>query len=418
METLHKIAHDSRKRKFLMILPLLTVPFVIVLFVALGGGKKNNSALGANDHFFGIDKQLPDAYFKKEKEKDKLGLYEAIERDSSRLRSQQKKEFYDNFVDSNAQSVRPDLRMALQKSVTQYGRDEFEPIRGVNTLEFQSKNDSAETAIRQRLAQLSNEIRKKPASNERDNIGQNKYFSPKTISPPQKMAEAVNENNTTADPELDRINVMLDKVMYIQHPEKLKDSIAALRLKNTSKIFEVRLAKNVDDQAHQGFYELKPAQDSVQNIMNGIRAVIAQNQVLVTGAVVKLRLLQNIYVNDQLVKKDQLIYGLASLNNERLSLSIHSIRVGNSIYPVSLDVYDLDGLEGIYVPGSINRDVSKQSADEAISAIGLSSLDPSLGAQAASAGIQAAKILMNRKIKLVRVSLRAGYEVLLRDNKK
>jgi hypothetical protein len=43
-------------------------------------------------------------------------------------------------------------------------------------------------------------------------------------------------------------------------------------------------------------------------------------------------------------------------------------------------------------------------------------MDPSLGAQAASAGIQAAKTLISKKVKLVKVTVKAGYQVLLRDN--
>ena len=98
-------------------------------------------------------------------------------------------------------------------------------------------------------------------------------------------------------------------------------------------------------------------------------------------------------------------------------VSVGSIRVGNSLVPVSLEVVDLDGISGIRMPGSINRDAGKESADEAINTIGMTSVDPGLGAQVASAGLQTARSLMSRKIKLVRVSLKAGYKVLLRNVK-
>jgi hypothetical protein len=111
------------------------------------------------------------------------------------------------------------------------------------------------------------------------------------------------------------------------------------------------------------------------------------------------------------------LYGVASLSGERLTVHVSSIRVGQAIVPVSLDVYDLDGLAGIRVPGAISRDVSKASADEALSGLGLASLDPSLGAQAASAGFQFAKSLASRKVRLVRVTVPAGYRVLLKNTK-
>jgi hypothetical protein len=77
----------------------------------------------------------------------------------------------------------------------------------------------------------------------------------------------------------------------------------------------------------------------------------------------------------------------------------------------------MDGLSGIHIPGAITRDVAKQSADRSMQTIGLTSLDPSWQAQAAGAGIEAAKTLVSRKVKLIKVTVKAGYQVLLRDEK-
>jgi conjugative transposon TraM protein len=149
---------------------------------------------------------------------------------------------------------------------------------------------------------------------------------------------------------------------------------------------------------------------------NAIQAVVQETQTLVSGATIKLRLTDDVYINGVLIPKDNFVYGMASLNGERLHISISTIRYQNNILPVALSVYDMDGLAGIYIPGAITRDVAKQSADEATQSIGLTTMDPSLGAQAASAGIQAAKTLISKKVKLVKVTVKAGYQVLLRDN--
>ena len=77
----------------------------------------------------------------------------------------------------------------------------------------------------------------------------------------------------------------------------------------------------------------------------------------------------------------------------------------------------MDGLDGIYIPGAITRDVAKQSADRAVQGIGFTALDPSIKVQAASAGIEAAKTLFSKKAKLIKVMVKAGYQVLLRDEK-
>jgi hypothetical protein len=103
------------------------------------------------------------------------------------------------------------------------------------------------------------------------------------------------------------------------------------------------------------------------------------------------------------------------LNNERLEIEVNSIRNGNSLFPVKLEVYDMDGLPGIHIPGAITRDVAKQSADNGLQLMELTSVDPSLKAQAATAGINTVKSLMSRKVKQVKVLVKAGYKVLLRD---
>ena len=57
-----------RKRKFLMILPLLVLPFIAIMFAALGGGKGKGSQ-AREAHTQGLNLKLPDAHFKKGKEK-------------------------------------------------------------------------------------------------------------------------------------------------------------------------------------------------------------------------------------------------------------------------------------------------------------------------------------------------------------
>ena len=111
------------------------------------------------------------------------------------------------------------------------------------------------------------------------------------------------------------------------------------------------------------------------------------------------------------------VFGLASLNNERLNVVVRSIRYGDHLLPVELHVYDEDGLEGIYIPGAIGRDVVKQSADQGLNGLNLGTFDPSVAGQAASAGMQLARNMVSRKVKQVKVMVDAGYRVWLRDGK-
>ena len=93
----------------------------------------------------------------------------------------------------------------------------------------------------------------------------------------------------------------------------------------------------------------------------------------------------------QLIPKGSFVFGTCTLNGERLGVTFNSIRKGNSIYPVSASTYD--GWSAWYpyprqrAPGCIKGKFRKR----AIQSLSIGSLDPSIGAQAASAGIEAAK---------------------------
>lgn len=120
-------------------------------------------------------------------------------------------------------------------------------------------------------------------------------------------------------------------------------------------------------------------------------------------------------MNKTKIAAGSFIYGNTAIENERLAIKISSIQFDNQLFNVALAVYDMDGLPGIDIPGSESRQVVKQSTDQAIQSFSPLSFDPSLKAQTAAAGIGAAKNLLSRKVKQVRVTVKAGHQILLRD---
>ena len=130
-----------------------------------------------------------------------------------------------------------------------------------------------------------------------------------------------------------------------------------------------------------------------------------------------MRLSEDIFISGTLIPAGNFVYGVCSINGERLKIDINSVRYGKRLYPVALGVYDLDALEGIRIPGAITRDAVKDGSDRALQSVQLMSLDPSIGAQAASAGVEMTKGLLSKKAKLIRVTVKAGYPILLVDEK-
>jgi len=232
------------------------------------------------------------------------------------------------------------------------------------------------------------------------------------------MMQSIKEPAEGSDSEMTQINAMLEKVMDIQHPERLNEKYwqnSAIQKKGSV------YAVTANNHNNTGFYSESNSIDADtlttnNQCFNAIEAIVHETQTLVNGGTVKLRLLGDVTINGNLVPKDNFIYGTASLAGERLIVTINSVRYQNGLLPVALSVYDMDGQAGIYIPGAVTRDVAKQSTDNALQSVALNSLDPSIGAQAATAGIETAKNLISKKVKLIRVTVKAGYHVLLKDN--
>ncbi len=225
--------------------------------------------------------------------------------------------------------------------------------------------------------------------------------------------------NNELDPQIQQMNAMLEKILDIQHPERLQQQLRLQSLKNRGRVYPVT---GPDEIAHtgfntSGFYGLDDNATVDSAALPAIPAVVQETQTVTSGATIKLRLTEDVMVNGTLIPKNNFVYGSCNVDGERLKISISGIRFNNSLFPVGLSVYDLDALEGIRVPGAIGRDASKEGADRGVQSMQLMSLDPSLGAQAASAGLEAVKGFASKKVKLVRVTVKAGYPVLLLDGK-
>ncbi|QNE42165.1 conjugative transposon protein TraM (plasmid) [Hymenobacter sp. NBH84] len=101
---------------------------------------------------------------------------------------------------------------------------------------------------------------------------------------------------------------------------------------------------------------------------NTLPAVIHESQEVVSGSLVKMRLTESAVVNGRTLPANTFIYGKCSLAGERLNISIETLKTGNRVFPVALEVYDVDGLEGLHIPGAITRDAAKQAGADGLNA--------------------------------------------------
>lgn len=421
-----------KQRRFYMVLPVLVLPFITMIFWALGGGQ--GTPVKAEALKSGLNLNLPGAHFEKEDELwDKFSLYEQAKRDSLKYEEARRNDPYyvvSTLTARNSSDTIPSKSSKLNTSLGE--KDKYNQI------------SKQEDVINSKLEQLTRQIAQ-PESPVSKSTETAKAPLPKTDQSPQSSndvarLEAMMQMMAApegGDPEMQQIEGVLEKILDIQHPERAANKIQEQSRQNKQQVFPVEPVKEEDNitivernvshdsasaatqieevlSIRNDFYGLdEPATENPME--NAIEAVIHDTQTIVAGSTVKMRLLSDVYINGQLIGKDQFVYGTCSVAGERLTIAITSIRDEHSLFPVSLKVFDLDGIEGIYIPGAITRDAAKQATSQSIQDMQLYSMDNSLGMQAATAGIEAAKGLFSKKAKLIKITVKAGYQILLKD---
>ena len=151
---------------------------------------------------------------------------------------------------------------------------------------------------------------------------------------------------------------------------------------------------------------------------NTIAAVVAGNQSVVDGESVKLRTTEYMWIGNRLIPRNTTITGSARIQGERLEIEIASVECEGSIYEVELQVYDSDGQEGINIPQSMESDALHEIGANMGSTMGSSiNISTNTGAQIASdvgrGLINGVSQYLTKKLRTVKVHLKAGYRVML-----
>jgi Bacteroides conjugative transposon TraM protein len=419
---------QQRQRKFFLFLPLICLPFLTLMFWLMGGGKIETAVATSE---VGLNLNLPDAN-NKETEFNKLDFYNQAEKDSLKLQELMK-------ADPDYASTRDSDYLAAQDL---YG---LAPS-GLNTSVYSSNGGSTvnqESRIYNRLNQLQSELNRNYASPQETyySAPYRNYAAPSVnteeVERLEKMMETMSGTDEE-DKEVTQLSSMMDKILDIQHPDRVQQRLKEQSQQHHGQVYAFKTAPKEapitvldnrpvqqyaeayskdPDKALNNFYGLNNTREAEQDL-NAIAAVVHETQILVSGSTIKLRLSTDAFINGIQIPKGSFIYGMVSLRGERLEVDIEGIQYKESLFPVKLSVYDLDGIAGMRIPGAITRDVIKQNSDQTIQSMSLGSFDQTLGAQAASAGIELGKNLLSKKVKQVKVEVKAGYRILLKDNKR
>ena len=155
---------------------------------------------------------------------------------------------------------------------------------------------------------------------------------------------------------------------------------------------------------------------------NTISACVYGAQSVTDGQAVKLRLLEPMAVADRIIPRNAVLVGAAKIQGERLGIEITSLEYDGTIIPVELAVYDTDGQPGIFIPNSMEMNAVREVAANMGGSLGSSiNISTNAGAQLASdlgkGLIQGTSQYIAKKMRTVKVHLKAGYRVMLYQEK-
>ena len=407
------------KRKKLVAYSLMGVVFVLVMWLIFGtsdGGK--SLTLGAK----GFNTEMPDAN-SGDIIGDKTKAYEAGQMEDKQKAREQALgnlgDLYqpgsgsqtDNFSllsDSTAQAYEDDASRKAKEKITSSAA----AYNNLNTTlgGFYTSDQSRENEeLRQRVAELEQQASamQNPTSTVDDQLA--------LMEKSYQLAAKYMPGGAQQQPE-QTVAATGDKAKVTPVRNVQKSVVSALQQEQSNEDFmaEYSVERNMAFNTAVGIVS---ALDK-----NTISACIYGNQTVTDGQKVRLRLLEQMRVGEIIIAANSVVTGSARITGERLGIGITSIEYAGSIYNVKLNVYDTDGQEGIFIPGSMELNAAKEVAANMGTSMGSSiNISSDAGAQLASdlgkGLIQGTSQYIAKKMRTVKVHRKSIYRVMLYADK-
>ena len=308
----------------------------------------------------------------------------------------------------NIERDEEDTREEYESKYTDEEREQLEAQEAAKLAEMQRQL--------QESAQKGQEIAQGGSPSEEDRIARSK----------QREQEAMDElNRAIAQARLQAQQSMMPAATDTADAGQREGKVEASDKKKTD-----------DDEPQEVVKKVKVTSDYFNTLCDNdketslIKAIIDENIKAVDGSRVRLRLLDDIEINEVVVPKGSYLYAtMSGFGSQRVKGNVQSIMVDDDIVKVSLALYDTDGLEGLYVPSSQFRETTKDVGSGALS--NTSSLTNSSttsgnslatwGAQTITNAVQKTSNAISKAIKKNNAKLKYGTFVYLinsRSNKK
>lgn len=178
-------------------------------------------------------------------------------------------------------------------------------------------------------------------------------------------------NYTKQERETDPVKMLKKQMLMMDSLEKAKDPEyqSALAPENKLKKNKEKMTAFLNSTLRVDKSSLNPSFNSISKEKkdNFIKAVIDENNKGYLGSRIRFRLLEDINVGKHKILKGSILYGqISGFSLQRVNLNVISILNNGEILPINLSVYDMDGMQGLYVPQSDFREMLREMGSNSV----------------------------------------------------
>ena len=272
---------------------------------------------------------------------------------------------------------------------------------------LRAENEDLREALRKKESEEDDEEEKQLRLMERSYQMASKYLPKGGELPAKAFLRA--EERTIVEPEAESA-LQEPRMEVLAVPKHMVSSLAQPMADSTF------MQEYGSKERHLGFHAALAQPSSVQR--NTLPVVVDHTTILREGDYVALRLLESVHIGELRIPRQSLLIAQAKLGGNRLHLLVKSLEIGGRIIPVKLSAYDLDGQEGIYIPGAEQVSALKEMGANIGGSVGTSftfasSAKDQIISEAARGVMQGASQLLQKKLRTLQVTLKGGYRLFL-----
>ena len=167
---------------------------------------------------------------------------------------------------------------------------------------------------------------------------------------------------------------------------------------------------------NMGFRSVGKATPSIAR--NTLSVVVDRTTTIRQGDFLRLRLAESARIEGMTLPPNTVLIAQSTIDGNRMKLHVTSVEHAGRILAVKLSAFDLDGQEGLAIPGSEEVSALKEVGAGVGGTIGTSftfasSAKDQLIAEAARGVMQGASQLLQKKLRTIKVTVKSGHRLFL-----